>query len=226
MGNNLKLGGVGKRVQIDESWFHSNKPHLHATSRIKAVVLGMVQEDTKQLLTFSLSASPHIKELVEQNKDPSPSYSCIKPFLLKFIEKGTTIVTDGAMIYQMFMRKHKKDMNFKHEIVNHRHEFVNRSICIEDPSSSTIIHTNTIEGSWGKIKQSLSKGGFSKMNLSLYLAEMTFRRECSTYKYDKFDRLLTISNIIFHQNKFHIHTHIHSYILICIIFIYIQIYFM
>lgn len=90
-----------------------------------------------------------------------PSSSTALPFLKSNISLGATIHTDESPIYSRVKR------DFKHEFVNYgKKEYVRGSV-----------HTNSIEGFWGQMKNSISgtHHAVSPKYLQLYVNEFVFR---------------------------------------------------
>ena len=83
------------------------------------------------------------------------------PLINRHVEKGSTIISDGASVYRSLHWE-----GYKRDTVNHSQTFV----------SDTGAHTNTLEGTWGNIKRKLSiRSNTNKKTLALYLDECMYR---------------------------------------------------
>jgi len=88
--------------------------------------------------------------------------STVAPIIKRHVEPGTTISTDEHMSY-----KHLTKAGYQHGIVRHwDHEYVRG-----------IHHTNSIEGFWSRLKNSIrgTHVHVSKKHLNKYVAEFSFR---------------------------------------------------
>ncbi len=99
-----KIGGHGKRVQIDESKFGKRK--YHRGHRVEGQwVFGGIEEGSRKSFMFAVD---------------DRSEATLLPIIETFIEKGTTIISDCWKAY-CNLEKH----SYKHVTVNHSKEFVN-----------------------------------------------------------------------------------------------------
>ena len=157
---NVRLGGRGKTVEIDESMFgHKRKYNCGRIGR-GTWVFGMVERGTGKALTFRVpnrTRETLVTGLVQQ-----------------FVEPGTTIISDKFSPYFNL-----NSLGYIHVMVNHSENFV-------DPFTGA--HSNTIEGVWSQIKRKLkAMNGTLKSKLSSYLDEYNWRK---CYPGDPFDNLL------------------------------------
>jgi transposase-like protein len=119
----------------------------------KAVVLGVFNQNTKQVKSFHIANSqyPQIAEKIIDN-----------------IEMGSTIITDEANVYKTLGKYY-----YKHNAVNHsKGEYVKKQ-----SREAFIITTNAVEGMFGLLKRGID-GIFhwvSKKHLQKYLNEFNFR---------------------------------------------------
>ena len=108
---------------------------------------------------------------------PDVKRKTLMPIIKQYIEKGTTISTDQYRVY-----KNLPDAGYKHGAVNHaRKQWKNG-----------IHHTNSIEGFWSRVKNSI-KGTHihvSKKHLDKYLVEFEYRYNMRSNPSLMFDRLL------------------------------------
>ena len=101
-----KIGGPGKRVQIDECKFGKRK--YHRGHRVEGQwVFGGIEEGSRKSFMFAVD---------------DRSEATLLPIIETFIEKGTTIISDCWKAY-CNLEKH----GYKHETVNHSKEFVNKN---------------------------------------------------------------------------------------------------
>ena len=142
------IGGPGVIVEIDESKFGKRKYHRgHHVDG--AWVFGGRERDNGKKCFF---------EIVERRD---------KPTLLSIIKKrilpGSVIMSDCWKAYDCLSKE-----GYTHMTVNHSENF-------KDPETGA--HTNSIEGTWQKIKHGVSfpKFGIKSEHLGGYLAEYHWR---------------------------------------------------
>jgi len=130
-----KLGGPGKIVEIDETLI-SKKQKYHRGRAYPEVWLFMIVERG--------SNKWHAEVLPDRKRET------LVPLIKKFIRPGTTIYSDQWKGYfsENFNLSHLEGFDFTHLTVNHNLNF-------KDPL--THVHTNTVEGLNGNIKNDLRK---------------------------------------------------------------------
>ena len=157
---NVRLGGRGKTVEIDESMFGHKRKYNRGRIGRGTWVFGMVERGTGKALTFRVpnrTRETLVTGLVQQ-----------------FVEPGTTIISDKFSPYFNL-----NGLGYIHVMVNHSENFV-------DPFTGA--HSNTIEGVWSQIKRKLkAMNGTLKSKLPSYLDEYNWRK---CYPGDPFDNLL------------------------------------
>jgi hypothetical protein len=89
---------------------------------------------------------------------PDRKRSTLWPLIFKHITPGTTIISDCWKAYDGI----EDYNNYKHLKVNHSQNFVDLA---------TGAHTNSIEGSWFHIKESLPVHGTRRSIFTSYFAE-------------------------------------------------------
>lgn len=149
----IKLGGVKKVVQIDETCFKKGKL-ITDPSNIKydddaqiIWLLGAVEENSGRCI---------LKFVINRRSNT------ISDFINNYIQKETLIKTDGYSSYPSAV----KGNGHEHIIVNHSRGFRN-----EDGHT-----TNSIEGIWSLLKYDLKKRkGISRDILFDYLHEFLFK---------------------------------------------------
>jgi len=148
------IGGVGERVEVDESKFAKHKYHRgHRVGDGKSWVFGGIQTSN----VSDGEKKPYFAVVVE-NRTRETLEGCIR----KYIREGTTIVSDGWRAYMWL--EHTRDYDW--EMVNHSNNFVN---------PETGVCTNTIEGKWHGIKCRVPKRNRSGLRLDSHLREMMWR---------------------------------------------------
>ena len=157
---NLKLGGRGKTIEIDESMFGHKRKYNRGRVGRGTWVFGMVERGTGRALAFRV---------------PNRTRETLVTGLVqKFVEPGTTIISDKFSPYFNL-----NSVGYIHLMVNHSENFV-------DPYTGA--HSNTIEGVWSQIKRKLkAMNGTVKSKLPSYLDEYNWRK---CYPGDPFDNLL------------------------------------
>ena len=149
----IKLGGVGKIVEIDESLFVKVKHNRgRDTYRDKVWVFGLCERATidqsKKILFFKVESRDAVTLL-------NIIYNHVLP--------GTTIYSDCWASYNQIVNL---DMGYEHRTVNHSLHFV-------APDGT---HTNTIESTWKSAKRQFKEmNGVSRLYLQSYLDEFCWR---------------------------------------------------
>lgn len=147
-----RIGGPGKTVEIDESKFGKRKYHRGRQVDGKWVFGGVERESSRCFL-----------EIVSDR-----SRDTLIPLIEKYIEPGTTIISDCWSAYDSLGKE-----GYTHLTVNHSLHFV-------DPVTQA--HTNKVEGLWSCVKRFLPDCNRSKGLFSSYLAEYMYRQLRKTEK--------------------------------------------
>ena len=147
----VKIGGPGLIVEIDETVFVRRK-----YNRVRLVrhqwVFGGVQR-----------GSPDKCFMVAVDKRNADT---LLPIIQEYVLPGTDIISD---LWAAYRRIAELPEGYGHLTVNHSVNFV-------DPGSGA--HTNTIEGSWQKLKQGNKKRfGTHEALFETYLQEFMWRRK-------------------------------------------------
>ena len=95
-------------------------------------------------------------------RDNKRDKKTLTDMLLKYVEVGTTVVSDMWAGYKNFNK-----YGYKHVTVNHSEHFV-------DPTTGA--HTQKIEGAWHLLKRRLGRGGLRKKSMAMHLAEYMFQK--------------------------------------------------
>ena len=170
--NTPKLGGFGKAVEMDESFF-PGAPKYNRGRRLgtnwnedEKWVFGLVERD-------SLNC---ILEQVPSNRNRTQ----LLPIIDKNCFEGTLFYSDGWKAYAK-LAEHLELEDCLHFTVNHSANYV-------DPHTGS--HTQTIEGLWGHVKDFLPIRGMKPQDLSSYLGWFMWDRNCREMKKDKFIHFL------------------------------------
>ena len=170
--NTPKLGGFGKVVEMDESFF-PGAPKYNRGRRLGTTweeddkwVFGLVQRDSLDCILKQVPSNRNRQMLV-----PIIEHHCMD---------GTIFASDSWKAYG------KLDENVQledclHFAVNHSQNYV-------DPETGT--HTQTIEGLWSHVKNFLPVRGMKPHDLSSYLGFFMWDRYCKQRKLDKFVHFL------------------------------------
>ncbi|KAF1754685.1 hypothetical protein GCK72_021249 [Caenorhabditis remanei] len=147
---NMKLGGPGKIVEIDETCVYRAKHHRGRMLRRKTKwVFGMIERGSSKVVMFRV---------------PNRSAATLLPIVAKYVEPGSKIISDGWAAYTGLSA-----MQFDHHWVNHKINFV-------DPNDRTI-HTQTIESTWNALKTQLkARYGTPEERLDGHMYNYMWRR--------------------------------------------------
>jgi hypothetical protein len=157
---NRKIGGRNKIVEIDESKIAKrkyNKGH-HVDG---AWVIGGIERSSLKNKIKNENKKMFLLPIKTRDIDN------IDKIIKKYVKKGTTIYTDCWKGYNNL-----KNIGYKHMTVNHSKYF-------KDPVTG--VHTNTIEGSWNSLKQSMPPRNRNKKDIILFLREYQWRKKNRGY---------------------------------------------
>ena len=144
--NPIRLGGVGKFVEVDESKFgHKRKYNRGRCVGDHPWIVGIIERGSKKVTLLKVL-----------NRKATTLVSEIE----RVVEPGTTIITDKWAGYSSLSQR-----GYTHLTVNHSENFV-------DPNTGA--HTQNIEGFWAHSKQFL-KAMHGSQNLPNHLDETIFR---------------------------------------------------
>lgn len=104
------------------------------------------------------------------------------PLVVKYVQGGCLIISDGLLAY----RNTLTEIGFTHEVVNHSAgEYVRRE--------NRAIHTQTIEGKWGDLKNTLrAMRGTKRQYQPLILFERMWRHNTKQLGLSVFDEILCV----------------------------------
>lgn len=171
----LKIGGEGIIVEIDESKLGKNKHHRGHPVNGAWVLGGVERTENRKLFLVEV---PDRKEAT----------------LLGII---TTYVLPGSIIYTDCFKSYQNLQNlYEHHTVNHTETFIN----LENGAC-----TNTIEGTWSALKYRISprnrtnsfddNGEINENTIDDFLAEFIWRRKYKDNLWDGF--LNSLKNVIY-----------------------------
>ncbi|XP_072180092.1 uncharacterized protein [Diadema setosum] len=144
-------------VEIDESLFGRRRCKFHRGDPRgqKIWILGMVERSTNRIILYPVD---------------SRNENTLIPLIERHVEKGATIYTDGWRAYSSL-----NDRGYRHFTVEHKSTFVQ---VYQDVATGeeTVVHTNTIEGSWKIAKEHFRKiNGTSINNFEGHLSEIIWK---------------------------------------------------
>jgi transposase-like protein len=160
-GKNLpKLGGRGKAVEGDESYFGGKAEFMHLDKRTrmkmagkldrggygKAIVMELLDRETKQARVKVVK---------------TPRKGDLRSAISEHVESGSTVYTDALKSYRGLPND-----GFTHEFIDHAEEYVRGQV-----------HTQGLENFWSLMKRSL-KGTYVSVepfHLQAYADEQAFR---------------------------------------------------
>ena len=157
------IGGVGKQVEIDETFFCKRK-HNVGRGLSKIWVFGGIERNSDRFF---------LVPLVDEHEGRSAAV--LVPLIKKFILPGTTVISDCWRSYSKLC-----DEGFEHWTVNHSVNFV-------DPSNPEI-HTQHVERLWLDFKQWTKRPGLSRKYMRQYVARYLFSRRTGENRQHEFLR--------------------------------------
>lgn len=155
-----KIGGRNEIIEIDETKIAKRK-YNKGHSVEGAWVIGGIQRSRLKNKVKNENKKIFLEPIEERNIEN------INEIIEKYIKKGTTIYTDCWKGYNNLSK-----IGYKHKTVNHKKHF-------KDPVTG--VHTNTIEGTWNGLKQSIIPRNRNKKDIVLYLREYQWRKKNREY---------------------------------------------
>lgn len=155
-----KIGGRNEIIEIDETKIAKRK--YNKGHRVEgAWVIGGIQRSRLKNKITNENKKIFLEPIEERNIEN------INEIIKKYIKKSTTTYTDCWKGYNDLNK-----IGYKHKTVNHKKTF-------KDPITG--IHTNTIEGTWNGLKQSIIPRNRNKKDIVLYLREYQWRKKNREY---------------------------------------------
>lgn len=151
-----KIGGNSGPVEVDETFTGPEPQKMHRKRRLKVqdgkprsnntIVMGMLDRESRR---------------VRAKVIPSVRRDVLQTEILKGVEKGSTVYTDGYPGYDNLATK-----EYVHETVNHVNEYVRGQV-----------HTQGIDNFWSLLKRGLTGTyvAVEPFHLDRYLDEQMFR---------------------------------------------------
>ena len=170
--NKPKLGGFGKVVEMDESYF-PGKPKYNRGRR-----LGTTWKDYEKW-AFALVQRDSLDCVVEQ-VDSNRSRKTLLPIINANCETGTIFNSDSWKAYNQ-LAEHLNLEDVVYFPVNHTNNYV-------DPTTGA--HTQTVEGLWRHLKDFLPSFGLRPSALRSYIGHFMWHRYCKQRKLDVFKHFL------------------------------------
>jgi transposase-like protein len=146
-------------VEADELYVGGKEGNKHVDKRFKdtkAVVLGIVDRNKKEVKTF------HVKD---------SKYSTLGQKIIDNVELGSTLITDDYSAYKTLKNF------YEHETVNHSAGEYVKVKRLRNGLEAAKIHTNNIEGYWSLVRRTIygTHHWVSKKHLQRYLSEISYR---------------------------------------------------
>ena len=167
-----KLGGYGKIVEMDESFF-PGAPKFNRGRR-----LGTSWDDNEKW-TFGLTERESLDCILKQVPS-NRSRKSLLPIITQHILPGTLLCSDGWKAYHK-LDEHVNIEDVLHFPVNHSTNYVN---------PETGAHTQPIEGLWGHLKDFLPTRGMKPRDLGSFLGWFMWTRFCKQRELDVFVQFL------------------------------------
>ena len=168
-----KLGGFGKIVEMDESYF-PGCPKYNRGRRLGTTW----KEDEKW--TFGLTERGGLDCILVQ-VPLSRTRKTLIPIINRHCLEGLLFCSDGWKAYHK-LAEHLNLEDVLHFPVNHTENYVD---------TQTGAHTQTIEGLWSHIKDFLPSHGMKPCDLHSYLGWFMWTQYCKQRKLDKFIHFLS-----------------------------------
>lgn len=154
--NNNDLEGI---VEADESFYGGKNKNRHANKKVKNSQ-GRSFKDKTPIVGLVARGGKMTAVVVKDTKRET-----IQPIIRRYVAKGSTLVSDDWMGYNG-IESHVNHYSIKHVDKGYKHDY-----------DSSVIHTNTVEGAWKIMKNSLRDmyNSVSRKHLQVYVDEFVFR---------------------------------------------------
>ena len=171
--NTPKLGGFGKIVEMDESYF-PGMPKYNKGRR-----LGEHAWEENEKWGFGLVERGSLDAIIVQVPS-NRSRDVLLPIIDKHCLDGTIFCSDGWKAYHK-LKEHLQLEDCLHFAVNHSENYV-------DPTTGA--YTQTVEGMWNHCKTFLPSFGMKPKDLHTYLGAFLWTRYCKQRRLDMFTHFL------------------------------------
>jgi len=181
-----RLGGRGAVVECDECEIGRGQKGLYGHKTVvKGDVWGAICRKTGKLFLDTYDKWEK-GDLIERRFGP-PSVDDVADLCASRIAKGSFLFTDGARAYEAISKK----CGYKHSYVDHGHGQYAKDVVFGGVTFR--VHTNTIDGCWGRLKTWLNaRGGAQDHLLWENLKEFQWRNNLS----DASDPFLTLLDLV------------------------------
>ncbi|MNJ89863.1 ISXO2-like transposase domain protein [compost metagenome] len=154
--NNNNLEGI---VEADESFYGGKNKNRHADKKVKNSQ-GRSFKDKTPIVGLIERGGKMTAVVVKDTKRET-----IQPIIRKYVAKGSILISDDWMGYNG-IESHVHHYSIKHSDKGYKHDY-----------DSSVIHTNTVEGAWKIMKNSLRDmyNSVSRKHLQAYVDEFVFR---------------------------------------------------
>jgi transposase-like protein len=155
----MKLGGPGGGpVEVDETYIGPKPQKMHRERRLKM----------QTALSGGLNAKTAVMGMLDRGSRkvragvvPNVKRETLQAAIFSEIEKGSTVYTDGATVYDNLATR-----DYVHETVNHLEEYVRGEV-----------HTQGIDNFWSLLKRGLTGTyiAVEPFHMDRYVTEQVFR---------------------------------------------------
>lgn len=149
----VKLGGEGKQVEVDETFIGGKARNMH---RSRARKLNLRGRNSKAIVVGILERGTEVRTQVVAERDKRTLGTLIR----EHVDKGTPLYTDAHLGYDGLKGE------YPHEVIDHAEGYVNG-----------LVHTNGLENFWSLLKRGLHGTYVSvePFHLFRYIDEQAFR---------------------------------------------------
>jgi len=149
----VKLGGEGKQVEMDETFIGGKARNMHKSRRRKLNLRG---QGNKAIVMGMLERGGQVRAHVIEERDKRT----LGPLIREHVDQGTSLYTDEWLGYDGLKGE------YDHEVINHAESYV-----------KGLVHTNGMENFWSLLKRGLHGTYVSvePFHLYRYIDEQAFR---------------------------------------------------
>jgi len=138
------VGGRDIEVECDETEIGRRQKGIHGHKKIvKGDVWGAVERDTGRVI-LEIYDKMKVQEVVERRFGP-PRADELEDLCREHIKPKTVLFTDGARAYEVIAKK----VGYLHDYVDHSSGVYSKKATVGGQLRS--VHTNTIDGLWGRL---------------------------------------------------------------------------